>query len=416
MPIKFLHLADTHIGIENYGRLDPTTGLHTRLRDFVRSLRSALELAVEEAVDLVVFCGDAYRSCDPTPTHQREFASVVRTLSDAGIPLIAVTGNHDSPVAFGKASSIDIFGTLRTDGVHIVSEPDLVTVTTRSGPVQVACMPWLQGSRLLSRDRYQGLGQDEVVEVLQGLGAEMIQALAARVDPEHPAILAGHVAAAEATFSGSEHTALIGRDPVFLTSTLANPVFDYVALGHIHRFQDLNPGGRPPVVYSGSIERVDFGEESGSKGVCLVTVHDGDSQGGREVEYRFEPTPARSFKTLDVSVAPDRNPTEAILDEIRRHDLDQAIVRIIYDVADSTADGVDLKAIREALAGAFFVAGIAPRPRRQDHLRRVDISEDAGLKDAIHAYIQNRPELEELETDLQDAAARLERELQEGDG
>ena len=415
MPIRFLHLSDTHIGIENYGRLDPATGLHTRLQDFVESLRSALELAVQETVDLVVFCGDAYRSCDPTPTHQREFASLIRTLSDAGIPFVAVTGNHDSPVAFGKASSIDIFGTLRTDGVHIVSEPDLITVATRSGPVQIGCLPWLQGSRLLSKAPYQGLGQDEVVERLQDLGAEMIHSLAERVDPAHPAILAGHVAAAEATFSGSEHTAIIGRDPVFLTSTLANPAFDYVALGHIHRFQDLNPGGHPPVVYSGSIERVDFGEEDEAKGVCLVTVHDGEA-GGREVEYRFVATPARPFKTLEISVARDQDPTEAILQEIRRHDLGQSVVRVVYDAGEAPADGIDLKAVREALGGAFLVTGIAPKPKRQDHVRRADISEDAGLKDAIHAYVQNRPELEALEAALQDAAAGLERELQEGGG
>ncbi|MDP6779819.1 MAG: exonuclease SbcCD subunit D [Candidatus Latescibacteria bacterium] len=413
MPIKFLHLSDTHIGIENYGRLDPATGLHTRLQDFVRSLRFALELAVEEAVDLVVFCGDAYRSCDPTPTHQREFAALVRTLSDAGIPFVAVTGNHDSPVAFGRASSIDIFGTLRTDGVHIASEPDLITVATRSGPVQVGCLPWLQASRLLSKAPYRGMGQEQTLRALQDLGAEMIQSLAARVDPAYPAILAAHVAAAEASFSGSEQTAVIGRDPVFLTSTLADAAFDYVALGHIHKFQDLNPGGRPPVVYSGSVERVDFGEENEAKGVCLVTIHEG-TEASREVEYRFVPTPARPFKTLEVSVAPDSSPTEAILEEIRRHDLNQAVVRIVYENLEPQTEDVDLKAIRDALEGAFLIARIAPRPTRQDHVRRADISEGSGLKDAVHAYVQNRPDLEALESELQDAAARLERELQEG--
>ncbi|MDA0746631.1 MAG: exonuclease subunit SbcD [bacterium] len=234
MEIKFLHVADTHIGIENYGRLDAATGLHTRLQDFVKSLRFAFEEALKEEVDLVIFSGDAYRSCDPTPTHQREFASLIRML--AHIPIVMITGNHDSPVAFGKASSIDIFGTLGTEGVYIASDPRLLTIRTKSGPVQVACLPWLHRSRLLSRTQYQTLSQEEAVEKLQDLGAQMIESLAARVDPRYPAILAAHVAAADATFSGSEQTAIIGRDPVFLTSTLANPAFDYIALGHIHKF------------------------------------------------------------------------------------------------------------------------------------------------------------------------------------
>lgn len=420
MQITFLHLADTHIGIENYGRLDTATGLHTRLQDFVKSLRFAFEEALREEVDLVIFAGDAYRSCDPTPTHQREFAALIRMLAAAGIPIVTVTGNHDSPVAFGKASSLDIFGTLRTEGVYVVSDEQLLTIKTRSGPVQVACLPWLHRSRLVAKSPYRNLSQEEIVEVLQDLGARIIEGLAARVDPRYPAILAAHVAAADATLSGSEQTAIIGRDPVFLTSTLANPAFDYVALGHIHKFQDLNPDGHPPVVYPGSIERIDFGEEAENKGVCMVTIGDREeaAEDGpkREVRYRFVRTPARPFKTLSVQVKSDEDPTTAILEEIGRHTLTDAVVRVIYELADNRADTVDLKAVRQALDAAFLVASIAPKPRAQAHIRRADISEDMGLKEALHAYVQNHPELEDLEDDLQACAARLERELLEGSG
>ncbi len=420
MEIKLLHLADTHIGIENYGRLDSATGLHTRLQDFVKSLRFAFEEALKEEVDLVIFAGDAYRSCDPTPTHQREFASLIRMLNAARIPIVTVTGNHDSPVAFGKATSLDIFGTLGTEGVYVASDDQLLTIRTKSGPVQVACLPWLHRSRLVAKTPYQNLTQEEIVEQLQDLGAQIIDGLAARVDPRYPAILAAHVAAADATLSGSEQTAIIGRDPVFLTSTLANPAFDYVALGHIHRFQDLNPAGSPPVVYPGSIERIDFGEEGEAKGVCMVTIGDREETdpGGskREVDYRFVRTPARPFKTLSVTVAEDEDPTTAILEEIGRHTLTDAVVRVIYDLPGEQADTVDLKAVKQALDSAFLVASIVPKPRVQVHIRRADISEDMGLKDALHAYIQNRPDLEALEEDLQACASRLERELLEGSG
>ncbi|SVB35813.1 uncharacterized protein METZ01_LOCUS188667, partial [marine metagenome] len=110
MSLKVLHLADIHMGIENYGRLDPETGLHTRLQDFVGCLSFAVDTALEENVGLVLFSGDAYRTCDPNPTHQREFAAQFCRFSDEGIPVVMVVGNHDNPVSFGKASSIDIFG------------------------------------------------------------------------------------------------------------------------------------------------------------------------------------------------------------------------------------------------------------------------------------------------------------------
>jgi exonuclease SbcD len=413
MAIKFLHVADTHVGIENYGRLDSGTGLHTRLQDFIKSLRFAFDEAIKENVDLVVFSGDAYRSCDPTPTHQREFASLIRMLSTAQIPVVMITGNHDSPVAFGKASSLDIFGTLGTEGVHIASDDHLTTVRTQSGPIQIAFLPWLHRSRLLAKGPYQNLSQEEIVEQLQDLGAAIIEGLAARVDPNIPAVLVGHLAAADATFSGSEQTAIIGRDPVFLTSTLANRAFDYVALGHIHKFQDLNANAQPPVVYSGSIERINFGEEKESKGVVMVTIEDGDMD--RKTSYQFLRTPARPFQTIAVEVAEDEDPTTAILEAIGKHTLTDAIVRVIYDLSADRTDTVDPKAVKKALESAFMVASIARKPKTQVNQRRASISEDMGIAEALHAYVQNHPELEGLEENLQSYGASLEAELRGGE-
>ena len=409
MSIEFLHVADTHIGVENYGRLDSGTGLHTRLQDFIKSLRFAFEEAIKEDVDLVIFAGDAYRSCDPTPTHQREFASLIHMLSAREIPIVMITGNHDSPVSYGKASSVDIFGTLGTRGVHIASEDRLIDIDTKSGPIQVACLPWLHRSRLLTKGTYHNLSQEEVVEQLQDLGASLIDGLATRVDPAIPAVLTGHLAAANATLSGSEQTAIIGRDPVFLTSTLANPAFDYVALGHIHKFQDLNPNAQPPVVYSGSIERIDFGEERETKGVVMVTIETQET--GRTTSYKFVNTPARPFCTISVDIDPDQDPTTAIREAIDKHTLANAIVRVIYDLPGDRTDTVDLKAIKNALKDAFMIASIAPKPRAQKHRRMVNISEEMGTKDALHAYLQNRPDLKDLEKDLQHYGAQLEAEL-----
>lgn len=411
MAIKFLHVADTHIGVENYGRLDSNTGLHTRLQDFIKCLRFAFEEALKEDVDLVIFSGDAYRSCDPSPTHQREFAALIRMLSAEKIPIVMVTGNHDSPVAFGKATSLDIFGTLGTEGVYVTSDDRLITIRTKSGPIQVACLPWLHRSRLLTKGPYQNLSQEEIVRQLQDLGSAIIDGLAARIDPQYPAIMVAHLAAADAALSGSEQTAIIGRDPVFLTSTLANPAFNYVALGHIHKFQDLNANGHPPVVYPGSIERIDFGEANETKGVVMVEIDQDPATSKHVATYRFVRTPARPFKTLEVKIEADQDPTTAILETIRQHTLTDAIVRVIYDLPANHKDTVDLKAIKQALENAFMVTSIAPKPKEQAHHRRASISEDMGVKDALHAYIQNKPDLEDLEKDLQERAAHLETQL-----
>ena len=116
------------------------------------------------------------------------------------------------------------------------------------------------------------------------------------------------------------------------------------------------------MVYSGSIDRIDFGEEEDAKGVCVVTITGPESPGcataDREADYRFVPTPARPFKTLDVSIVQGRDPTEALVGEIGKHDLDEAVVRLTYRTGAAHIDTIDLKAVRAALDGSFFVAGI----------------------------------------------------------
>jgi exonuclease SbcD len=235
VPLKILHFADLHIGIETYGRLDAATGLNTRLLDFVKSLAFVVDFAIERGVDLVLFAGDTYRNADPNPTHQRLFAEQIRRLSEAAIPTVMIPGNHDMPIAFGRSSSIDIFGVLGVPHVTVVSKPELKMVDTKNGPVQIACLPWPHRSMLLTRDEYRSLSEDELNERIVSICSNQIDSWVEQLDKDVPAILMAHVMAMEGKMSGGERTATLGRDPMFLTGTLANPAFDYVALGHLHR-------------------------------------------------------------------------------------------------------------------------------------------------------------------------------------
>ena len=78
--MKILHLADIHIGMENYGRLDSTTGLNTRLIDYLDRFAEALQIGIEHDVDLVLIAGDIYKNRTTNQTHQRDFARRLRTV------------------------------------------------------------------------------------------------------------------------------------------------------------------------------------------------------------------------------------------------------------------------------------------------------------------------------------------------
>jgi exonuclease SbcD len=415
MALTLLHFADLHLGVENYGRIDPTTGLHSRVQDFTNSLATALDLAIEEEVDLVLFAGDMYKTCDPTPTHQREFARQLHRLQEASIPIVLIVGNHDAPVAFGKATSIDIFSDLQLAETYVIRRPEILSIDTKNGPVQIAGLPWPTRNILRTHDEYRELPQDEISAAIQEICAAQIDEFARAVDPAVPAVLAGHLTATDAIFSGSERTAIIGNDPSLLTSTLANPAYDYIALGHIHKYQDLNKGQHPPVVYSGSLERIDFGEEKEDKGFCLVSIEDAPTMPrGRQTAYEFIPVSARRFTTVRLQVSADEDATDRIVAACADAELTDAVVRIVYDLPSGYAVPVDLQRVRQALAAAYHIASIQPRFATVERQRRSEINEELQLGDALDRYIDNSPDLHERRQELKDHALRLERKLELG--
>ena len=405
--MKLLHIADIHLGMENYGRIDPSTGLHTRLKDFIKCFSYAVNIALEEKVDLVIFTGDAYKNSNPNPTHQREFARQIYRLSEAQIPVIMINGNHDNPVSFGRATSLDIFDILNISGVRVVTEPEILNIETKAGPVQVFGLPWPTRNLFLTKEEYKDFTDEEITKEIQKRANEKIREFARMVKPGAPAIFAAHLAAAEATYSGSERSAIIGRDPVFRTQVLAQKEFNYVALGHIHKFQDLNLNHHPPVVYPGSIERINFGEEKEDKGVCMVNIEEGNTS------YEFIPLPARKFITIDVIISQEQDPTNTLVGEIEKVDLSEAVVRVFYTLPAEREDLLDFKRISFALEKAFLVTVIARKFKPLERRKRVEeMTENLGMLEAMDKYIQNNSDLVPLTEELKTYAQELEKELE----
>ena len=113
---------------------------------------------------------------------------------------------------------------------------------------------------------------------------------------------------------------MIGRDVVTLKSTLADPALDYVALGHIHKHQSLNDGGYPPVVYAGSLERIDFGEEGQPKGFCWVELARGATS------WRFVELAARRLVTIRTDVREALSALASLQQAVAAHDITDAVV------------------------------------------------------------------------------------------
>jgi len=383
--IRILHLADLHIGMENYGQLDPATGLNGRVMDFLRRLSEVVDYALDQEVDLVLFAGDVYKSRDPNSTYRREFARRIKRLADAGIPVVLLVGNHDLPAQDRRASSIEIFRTLAVPNVVVASHDHLHHLTTRRGaPIQVASVPYPLRQRLLAHEEHKDSTIPELDAVVQHLVAENIQALAAQVDPSVPAVLTGHFSVSEAQY-GSERTVMLGRDVVVLKSVLADPTWEYVALGHIHRHQELNNGQHPPIVYSGSLERIDFGEENEPKGFVVADVRRGGT------EWQFVPVAARRFLTIRADMRDQADPLATLLEVIAHHDVADTIVRLIVQTRPEQEGLLRHADIRRALGQAAYVASINQEVERA-YRQRLGGESPEGLTAAqlLTRYLESR--------------------------
>jgi exonuclease SbcD len=427
--IKLLHTADIHIGVDSHGRVDPATGQNTRLLDFRRSFDFLVQTALEEDIDLFLFAGDAYRTAAPTTTQQKAFVECLKPVVDAGIPVAMIVGNHDHPVSFGKASALDIFGHLGgtlADGkpqVRVYNRPSFDIVPTKSGDVQLFAFPWPVRSLLLAREDMRGLAPNAIRDEIERLYDRYIRAYAEGQPRDLPTVLMGHFSVTGAELSHSERASLIAHEPKFEVSTLApqGSQIDYVALGHIHRHQNLNPDADgPPVVYPSSIERVSFKEADETKGFVILEL-DPDAEPGRRfvrpadphpvTGVDFRPTPARRFVSIDVNAADAPNPTQHLLAAIGRHDLKGAVVRVRYQVKEDGAAAVDKAAVRAALEAADTVAAIERVVQPIERQRRTVVTRESSLKEAMERYVEQREDLTSVKARMVEAAVKLDEEL-----
>lgn len=386
-PINLLHLADIHVGMENYGRLDSKSGLNSRVVDFLRRMSQAIDIALKREVDVCIFAGDAYKNQRPNPTYQREFARRVKRLADNDVPVILLVGNHDMATADRAANSLDIFGVLDVPGVIVAGREQVHQITCRRGqPLQVAAMPYPQRSRLLAHDAYRNLTIDDLDMELGNIIHQNIVDMAAEVQeqPDIPAVLTAHLSVSEAK-QGSEQSVMVGRDTIVLKSLLADPVWDYVALGHIHKHQELNGGQSPPIVYPGSLERIDFGEEGERKGFVMVKLERG------KTNWEFIPVNARPFVTIRIDVTPSDDPMTQILDELEAHNLDGAVVRVIIKATEAQEILLDDKQIRQALRGAGYIASVVRDiERSQRHRLGGGAAEELSPREVLDLYFDSK--------------------------
>lgn len=281
--MKFLHLADLHLGKRVNG--------FSMLEDQAHILRQILAILDDEQPDGVLIAGDVYDKSVPSVEAVELLDGFLTELRARGVPVLLISGNHDSPerLAFGGR-------VMDSCGIHIspVYDGALAPVTLQDafGPVHVWLLPFVKPAHV------RRWFPDADIESYTDAVAEAVAHM--DIDTAARNVLVTHQFVTGGTRSGSEELSVGGTDNV--DSGVFAP-FDYVALGHLHGAQHI---GRETIRYAGSPLKYSFSEARQHKSVTVVTLGEkGDVQVRtaaltplrelREIRGSYDELTARSF-------------------------------------------------------------------------------------------------------------------------
>jgi exonuclease SbcD len=375
--------------------------MHTRINDFLSTLDKLVDYAINNEVDAVLICGDVFKNREPDVTQQREFAKRVKRLSDADIKVYIIVGNHDLHNAVGKATSVEIYDVVSLPGVYVRKKSDVDVLNTRRGAFQVVALPYASPSNLA----VEGSTIEEISISIRSKLGQLLDILIKRLDPALPTVLMSHFSLIGAV-SGSERAIMLGREVTLPMGFFARSELDYVALGHIHKHQVLYDN--PPVVYCGSLDRVDFNEEKEDKGFVEVFLKKGDTF------FEFIKLDTRPFRTFYVDAA-DADPFKKVVDAIEGQRLEDAIVKVRVRLPAHALSYLKERELYRILRDrAFYVAGIEKDIVSDlSHLRHPGITERVDVIHAIAEYISKKQEYSGMSQELLKANEQLIQQLKE---
>ena len=350
--LKVLHTGDWHIGSFPGPEVG---GQNARFQDICRCLDFQAMYAEEHRPDLIVVSGDIFHQArvwsDRGLRESRTAIDHIRRLSNVA-PTVVLRGtpNHDSEEQFEMLTTA-FYG---DDSVNVVTEPEVLHIHTYHGQrVDVACIPGFD--RGVHRAAHPGLSREEETQVFTDELAKVVLGLKAQCEPGVTSILSTHFTVPGCNMESGQTALFAQFEPVIYPDALKAADFDLVALGHIHRPQQLQEAGRA-VFYCGSITGLNFNDEGQPRGFY---IHDIDDDGETWSEY-IE-TPYREFETIRLNeddvctmlsaervVVPDR--------------LKGKIVRVLYTCSDETNKAFNKAVLEKRLydGGVFYVSEITP--------------------------------------------------------
>jgi exonuclease SbcD len=352
--MQLIHVSDSHLGIftKEYNKTDPLTGMRIRTEDFTKSFLYVMEFAVKEHVDAVLMCGDIFDRIDPVNKVRKDVLDSLMKVTQSGVKVVIIGGNHDTARLPGSASPIQLLEHIR--GVHVFHKPttEPLTLNEKNGPegVDIYPFPYLPPGRWFDYAKTKSELRVAEGELTYSERNELICGAISRTlrDTGNIARSRGHrksILMMHYMIEGSDmgHSLDLVNDIVIQKNMIPFSDFTYVACGHVHKYQRIQlPGKNGMAFFSGSTERTSFNEFDEEKGFILV-----NTDGNRDFRTEFISVPTRTMRLVEVKCTGMKNHTKDEKDPLQdllkalgqiksRGEDKEAIIRIL--VRNATAE------------------------------------------------------------------------------
>lgn len=290
MSIKFIHFSDSHLG---YSDLDITdaAGVNIREEDVYNSFRTVIDIIIERKPDFVVHAGDIFHRSSPTNKALIIAAQELSRLAQSGIPFYMAAGNHDFPKSTFTTPIHDLYSSVINGKVFYSEEYEI----HEDENFIIHALPHINNESLFKEEALKiSASNKEKINILiahLSLPSYKMDEFGERVLPEE---------------------ALEGLNQ-----------FDYVALGHWHKFNHIKKYGN--VFYSGSTERFSFSEIGYDKGIIEVTIDK------KETRTEFIKIPTRNFYHFKVDNCSQKSKSQIvneIVEEAKKENIAESIIHL----------------------------------------------------------------------------------------
>lgn len=347
-------MADLHIGLKTYSKIDPTTHFSYRELEVLKNLSDITDNLINNHIPILAISGDIYHSTNVSSALQDEVNKIFFSAAMQGLKIIMIDGNHDVKILNTAVSPLQVFSTLNINNI----------IHSR-----------------FYREEIIDINNEKIRFVLLPtyVTSEEVHQLLDQVDKSLPIIVMGHFSVAGAKMNDW----LVAENEEYVDlNAFKKDNIKFVFLGHLHKPQILNEKN-PMVFYTGSLQRTDFNEENQDKGYWIIDTIDNS--------YQFIKINTLKFYTIKDSLK--IHTLSDIITKIDKDKVDNAVVRIILEVDDEhKLSNDDEKYLNDYLIG-LDASSISMKMQAEvaKRVRNEELKEGLSLEKSIMTFFKDKP-------------------------